>query len=227
MKFHVQWHYVVPKTTSSIIFTSPQLTLDEVLIVTQDLQKTGRTKQFVITDEHDSTWTLKELRAYKEELAGEPHDVVVYFDGGFTDEQAGLGIVIYYSTEQNMRLRQNTLLTHITSNNEAEYAALYEALRAVQQLGVSRQTITVRGDSQVVISQMRGDWPVYEKTLEYWATKIDTLIEQLQLTVMYEHIARAHNREAHQLATQALAKTSIQANAPYTSKRQKRRQHND
>jgi ribonuclease HI len=46
---------------------------------------------------HDNS-ELKELEKLTEELAHEPDDITVYFDGGFdkTSGRAGLGIVVYY-----------------------------------------------------------------------------------------------------------------------------------
>ena len=216
-----------PKKGATVTFQSAQLSYEEAIVVLEDLQQTGRLQRYTVTDMYDSTWTLKELKKYATALIEEPHQVVVYFDGGFDKalQHAGLGVVIYYKQQQKMRLRTNHLLTHITSNNEAEYAALYEAMRALEDLGVCRQTITVKGDAEVVLQQMAGAYPVYDPVFERWANRIDALVEKLQLHMQYEHIARAHNTEAHRLATQALKQTSIHAVAPIVTKRQRRRTH--
>lgn len=106
-------------------------------------------KDIYFEDEKGASWTLKELEKLTEELAYEPDDITVYFDGGFdkTSGRAGLGIVVYYSLGgKRHRIRKNKSLT-LQTNNEAEYAALYEALKEVQELGASRNSITIRGDS--------------------------------------------------------------------------------
>ena len=42
------------------------------------------------------SWNLKEMKKLMIEVEEDPHEVMVYFDGGFkADLQAGLGIVIY------------------------------------------------------------------------------------------------------------------------------------
>ncbi|UTW69300.1 hypothetical protein KHA80_20825 [Anaerobacillus sp. HL2] len=51
----------------------------------------------------------KHLVKYLESLKEEPHNVVVYFDGGYNEETrlAGTGIVIYYEqNEKFYRLRK-------------------------------------------------------------------------------------------------------------------------
>ena len=86
-------------------------------------------KELEFEDEKGGSWTLKELEKLKEELAAEPDEITVYFDGSYDKESqlAGFGIVIYYSLGgERYRLRKNKSF-RLTTNNEAEYAALYEA----------------------------------------------------------------------------------------------------
>lgn len=225
MRLFIKGQYDVPaKKVQTIMELTAQCAQDAIVLV-NDLQQTGRVSRVTITDEYDSHWTVKELTRYVEELQQQPHDVVLYFDGSFQAGNVGLGAVVYYRTDERMRIRKNRFTTDIATNNEAEYAAFYEALRLVEELGVTAQTITVRGDSQVVMMQMRGDWPIYERALLYWADKLDALIHKLKLTVHYEHIERAHNIEAHRLAAQAQQGTLVEAHAPHESKRKQRRKH--
>ena len=51
------------------------------------------------------------------------------------------------------------LLAELTSNNEAEYAALYLSLQELDLLNVHHLPVRFIGDSQVVINQMGGEWP--------------------------------------------------------------------
>lgn len=204
------------RTKNSFVhpFQSQQLTLDETISLIEDLELTRRIKSYEVTDEHDSSWTLKELKKFQQELSEEPHHIQIYFDGNYNQitYEAGVGFVIYY--EQNgerYRIRKNRYMTHMTSNNEVEYAALYAAVEELSWLGVRSQTISIYGDSQVVIKQMSGDWPVYEQKLESWADKIDALLRKRKLDADYTHINRSENKEANQLATQALSKINIEA----------------
>jgi ribonuclease HI len=149
----------------------------------------------------------------------DPHNVTVYFDGGFdrTTSSSGLGCVIYY--EQNgksYRLRRNAPATGLISNNEAEYAAFYLCLTELELLGVHHLPVRFIGDSQVVINHLREEWPVIEKDLFNWADKIDAKMKELGLQPEYELVPRKSNGEADRLATQALNGIEITATSEVT-----------
>ncbi|MEG0471467.1 MAG: reverse transcriptase-like protein [Solibacillus sp.] len=213
MKLSIEWHYVSAKKQQTIFTTEP-LAAAHVYTLVEDMQKTGRVKQVILTDEQDSTWTLKELKKYLTEMETEPHDVSIYFDGGFhrEEQRAGLGAVIYFQQNaKHYRLRVNQEAEYLVSNNEAEYAALYFALELVHELGVHHQEVAIFGDSQVVIKELNGEWAVTDNGLSKWADRIEHKLSQLGLTPTYTHIDRAKNDEADQLANQALAGTAIHA----------------
>lgn len=213
MNLTIEWYYATPKGLQTI-FRSDELPAAHALVLVEDLQKTGRVKNLVMTDRHDSTWTIKELKKYLKEMESEPQSIELYFDGGFAHNErlAGLGCAIYY--EQNgkrFRLRKNEQDAHCTSNNEAEYAALYFALCELEALGAHHQELTIFGDSQVVIHEMSEDWAMVDDVHQQWAKKIDAKLKQLGLVPNYVYIERHENREADQLATQALSGTVIEA----------------
>lgn len=206
MKFVIEWAYKTPKGAETI-FRSEEMSAAHALMIAEDLERTGRVKQLTLTDQHDSTWMIKELKKYLKEIETEPHNVTVYFDGGFDrgTSTSGLGCVIYY--EQNgksFRLRKNAYATGLVSNNEAEYAALNLSLVELELLDVHGMTVRFIGDSQVVINQMNGEWPAYEKELASWADRIDGRLQVLGITPEYELVPRKENAEADKLATQAL-----------------------
>lgn len=184
----------------------------EALLFYEDMLKTGRVQSIEMVDTYNTEWLPKELKKYIKEMETEPHNVSIHFDAGFdvATKQSGLGIVIHF--EQNgapYRMRQNALVHSLVSNNEAEYAALHYACTLLEELGIHAQDIEVFGDSQVVISQMAGDWPVYEEELANWASKIDAQMKKMKLTPNYVHVPRKQNGEAHKLATQALHGVNI------------------
>ncbi|UTR13840.1 ribonuclease H family protein [Salipaludibacillus sp. LMS25] len=188
-------------------FHSEDIEAQKAIVIAEDFQRTGRLKQVVFRDERDSQWTLKELKKFLEGIKTEPHQLTVYFDGGFDLETrlSGLGCVIYY--EQNdvsYRVRKNATVTSLASNNEAEYAALNLALGELERLGAHHLPVTINGDSQVVINQLSGEWACTEEVLNRWADRIDDKLAKIGLTPDYHVIPRKANREADQLATQAL-----------------------
>lgn len=213
MKLSIEWHYVSTKKQQTV-FKSEPLPAAHVYTLVEDMQKTGRVKQVILTDAQDSTWTVKELKKYLAELETEPHNVSVYFDGGFNREElrAGLGAVLYFQQSgKNYRMRVNQQADYLVSNNEAEYAALFFALELCDELGVHHQEIAIFGDSQVVINELNGEWAVTDDGLSKWADRIERKLDKLGITPHYTHIERAKNDEADQLANQALAGTAIHA----------------
>ncbi|ALX50227.1 ribonuclease H family protein [Lentibacillus amyloliquefaciens] len=206
MNVRIRANYITPKGTEAF-FTSEAMPAAKALLITEDLEKTQRAKQITFIDQNDSRWTMKELKKQLEAIQTEPHEVTVYFDGGFDREtkKSGLGCVIYY--EQNnkkWRLRENALVEELETNNEAEYAALHLASQELELMGVHHLTVTFVGDSQVVINQLKGEWPCYEAVLNQWADRIEADFSRLGIDPAYEVISRKHNQEADRLATQAL-----------------------
>lgn len=127
--------------------------------------------------------------------------------GGFDKERqlAGLGVVIYYQQDQKAyRLRKNALVEGLSSNNEAEYAALHLGLKELEFLGVHHMPVAILGDSLVVIKQLSDEWPVYDQVLDRWIDRIEETINKLGIHPEYQSLSRQDNKEADQLATQAL-----------------------
>src|SRR3989440_2702917 len=84
--------------------------------------------------------------------------ITVEFDGGSRGNPgpAGIGIVI--------RAQDGTPLVTLgrfigrATNNVAEYKALIAALQEAKRLGARR--IIIRGDSELIVKQMRGEYRV-------------------------------------------------------------------
>jgi len=206
MEIRIEWSYKTAKGTEAF-FRSEELPAAHALLIAEDIQKTGRVKSLEFVDRFDSSWTLKELKAYLKGIETEPHNVNVYFDGGFDKEtgRAGLGCVIYYEQSgKAYRLRQNVEVAELSSNNEAEYAALHMSVQELERLEVHHLPVVFRGDSNVVANQMSGEWPVYENDLSRWADRIEQSLNRLGIQAQYELIPRKANAEADRLAAQAL-----------------------
>lgn len=206
MKYKMEVDYETVKGLETTFF-SEQMTPEKIILLAEDFEKTGRVKNLTIMDLYDTSWTLKELKKHTAEVKANPHACTVYFDGGYDKKKkvAGLGCVVYYKQGDALyRIRRNALIKELTSNNEAEYAALHYGLRIVEELDLTHQEITCIGDSMVVTHQLSGDWACYEEELISWMDRIEKLIDQRDLQAKYEHIPRTKNKEADQLATQAL-----------------------
>lgn len=206
MKVHIEVTYKTSKGAEAV-FTSESLQGAHALLIAEDFERTGRVKSIKFVDMYEQEWGLKKLKEYMKEYETEPHNITVYFDGGFDlgTKMAGLGCVVYY--EQNgksYRLRKNAKVEELESNNEAEYAALHLALQEVEALGVHHMPITIIGDSRVVIHQLLDEWPCYEESLSSWADRIEEKLKSLNIQPEYKAVSRKKNQEPDRLATQAL-----------------------
>ncbi|MDQ0245346.1 ribonuclease HI [Bacillus fengqiuensis] len=205
MKFQIEWHYKIK--SRELTFLSEYTNAEEALLIVEDLEKTGRTKEILLLDEQQNTWTIKEAKKLVKQVETEPDDITVYFDGGFdlNLNMAGLGAAIYYmQNRQKFRIRENARVEQLNSNNEAEYAAFYFALQQLEAMGVSKASVVFRGDSQVVLKQLSGEWPCFEEEFNRWLDRIEVKMKELKIQPVYEPISRKQNQEADQLATQAL-----------------------
>ncbi|KAA0966302.1 reverse transcriptase-like protein [Sporosarcina sp. ANT_H38] len=213
MNILIEWIYRIPKGPETV-FRSEEMPAAQALLFAEDLERTKRAKSISFIDRFDSTWTVKEMKGYLKGIETEPHNVSVYFDGGYdiATSKSGLGCVIYYEQSgKSYRLRQNAPSAELTSNNEAEYAALYLGLQELELLNVHHLPVRFIGDSQVVINQLTGEWPVLENILSGWADRIDDKLKDLGIQPEYELVQRKLNSEADRLATQALNGVSITA----------------
>ncbi|MCA1054570.1 reverse transcriptase-like protein [Rossellomorea aquimaris] len=200
------------KTNSDIWFESSWFPRKETLVHVDDLLKTGRVSELEIIDEMENSWNKKEYMRLTRELDRQPENIVVYFDGGFNKEdgRSGIGIVIYYDKGgEHFRVRKNEQLEALDNNNEAEYAALHNALLLLEEIGVKNIPCTIKGDSQVVLKQLDGDWPCFDDALNRWLDRIEELIRKMGLKVTSEVLNRNQNKEADKLANQALLGTIV------------------
>ncbi|MGM7701413.1 ribonuclease H family protein [Pseudalkalibacillus sp. Hm43] len=206
MNVRIDFTYRTPKGLETL-FQSDEMNADKAIKMAEDLERTGRVKNLSFIDSQDSTWSVKELKEFLKGIETEPHNIKVYFDGGYELEsrRSGLGCVIYYDQSgKSFRLRKNASVDELQSNNEAEYAALHLALKELENLGVHHLPIRIVGDSQVVINQLNGEWACFEEELTRWADRIDQKLNRLGLQPEYELLSRKKNQEADKLATQAL-----------------------
>ena len=220
MKYYVTWMYKHSKKPTCI-FQSDYIDGAAALIIAEDLEKTGRAHEITFVDEKDIKWSKKELKKLLEEVKEEPQEVTVFFDGGFDREEklAGIGVIVYYKQNNKYyRIRQNNLLEQLETNNESEYAAFYESLRLLEEIGVHHQTCTFKGDSQVVLNQLSGEWPCFDDVLNRWADRIEDKIKKMGINPIYDPISRKENKEADALATQALEGTNINSTIELSTK---------
>lgn len=213
MKLRAHYTMKVKSIGSIAFFQEDWMELKEALLLAKHIDKKEPQSLLSFEDEKGAMWSIKELEKLNEELRLEPDQLQVYFDASFRKEtgESGLGIVVYYHLgEAAYRLRKNHPFRG-TTNNEAEYAALFEAVNALKELGAGRNSVTIKGDSLVVMNQLKGEWPCYDDVHNKWLDRIEAAIKELKLTPTYEVIDRKQNAEADQLARQMLADVPIES----------------
>ncbi|MDN3016774.1 reverse transcriptase-like protein [Paenibacillus sp. BSR1-1] len=206
MKYRLEWYHKL-KSNEKVQFSSEWVSGETAIQIGEDLERSGKITDLYFYDETGTSWILKEMRKLLTEIEEDPHDIIVFFDGGFQKEtnEAGLGAVIFFKQgKKKYRIRANERFNEMETNNEAEYAAFYYALNILEDLGVKHLSCEFKGDSQVVLKQLEGDWPCYEATLNRWLDRIEEKIKALGLIPKYTVIPRKENKEADKLATQAL-----------------------
>jgi ribonuclease HI len=94
----------------------------------------------------------------------------------------------------------------VTTNNVAEYSAVYEALKTLVSLQKSSKEHTYHFflDSLLVVNQLNGIFKVKDSTLREYLAKIRIIEQQLGGTVRYQHIPREQNADADLEVNKAL-----------------------
>jgi ribonuclease HI len=137
--------------------------------------------------------------------SGEP--VVVHFDGACEPARGGGVATFGYTIEgggwdlEDAGLAVRPYSEHAT-NNVAEYVAAIQALERLHGLGWAGP-LEVRGDSQLVIQQMRGEYAVRAVHLRQYHARLDQLARTFS-EVRWVWVPREENERADALSKQAL-----------------------
>ena len=134
-----------------------------------------------------------------------PPEATLYFDGAARPNPGRGG----YGFHINDDVRRGVLIASDSgsvpgrvTNNEAEYFALVEGLLEAARQGIRR--LHVRGDSQLVIRQMRGEYHVSSPNMVKAHAAAKRAAKGFQV-VTYEHIDRSDNAFADELAGEGVS----------------------
>ena len=112
---------------------------------------------------------------------------------------AGLGVVI--EDDQKVRLRGLHRYLGIATNNEAEYHALIEGLKAVAPWNPDRLEIFL--DSNLVVEQVKGKYKVKKPELQKLHEQAMELLKQFG-DWSIAHVERDRNKGADAMANRAI-----------------------
>jgi len=83
------------------------------------------------------------------------------------------------------------------TNNVAEYEGLMAAAQWLKDEGI-REKIVIKGDSQLVIKQMKGEWKINSATSKKYVPEIRRLLEGKDVSISW--VPREENEEADKLS---------------------------
>ena len=110
---------------------------------------------------------------------------------------AGLGAGIVLTSPTGYTVQYVLQILYTDSNNAAEYEALLHGLRMAVSMGIQR--LEVRGDSNLAISQINGDFDAKDPKMAAYRNavlKMSARFEGLE----FHHVARENNQAADTLA---------------------------
>jgi ribonuclease HI len=113
---------------------------------------------------------------------------------------AAIGVVI--EDEEGNRLRTFHRYIGIRTNNEAEYQALIDGLKAVAHWDPDRLEIYL--DSKLVVEQVNGAYRVKKAELQPLYNEVKHLLGGFRDTPDIKHVERENNKGADKLANMAL-----------------------
>ena len=120
---------------------------------------------------------------------------VMYFDGSKMLAGLGAGVVLTSPTGHVIQYVLQILYTD--SNNVAEYEALLHGLRMAVSMGIQR--LEVRGDSNLAISQINGDFDAKDPKMAAYCNAVIKMSAQFE-GLEFHHVARESNQAADVLA---------------------------
>jgi ribonuclease HI len=130
------------------------------------------------------------------------NDLTIYTDGASRGNPGAAAFAYIISRDGHPPIEHAERLPD-TTNNQAEYTALVEALRKAAELGATGK-VRIHSDSELMVKQMRGEYRVKDEGLRGLYDEARELAAQLPGGVTYTHVRRAQNKRADELCNLAL-----------------------
>lgn len=124
----------------------------------------------------------------------------VYFDGASRGNPGPGGVGWCLVTSDGVVAEGGERIGRVT-NNQAEYAALIRAIEAADEYGFDE--IDVRGDSELIVKQVRGEWNANDPQLREKRVRVREVLDRFDRWSL-AHVPREINARADDLANEAL-----------------------
>ncbi|MDP2321420.1 MAG: ribonuclease HI family protein [Acidobacteriota bacterium] len=123
--------------------------------------------------------------------------ITAYFDGGSRGNPGLAGWGAYLVDDDGTVLAELSGALGVATNNVAEYTGLIAALQWAADHDVT--ALSVKGDSLLIVEQMRGNYKVKNEGLKPLHMKARMLVMQIG-NVRFGHVPREHNKDADRLS---------------------------
>jgi ribonuclease H / adenosylcobalamin/alpha-ribazole phosphatase len=134
-------------------------------------------------------------------LPADPGHLIVACDGASRGNPGPAGIGVEITNEGGEVLAEIARGIGETTNNVAEYTAVIEGLARAADLGAG--SVTLRSDSQLLISQLTGRYRVKAPHLQPLHRRARSIAAGFD-RVSFEHVPREENVEADRLANEGV-----------------------
>lgn len=136
-----------------------------------------------------------------EPAKGRERGASLYTDGASRGNPGPAGVGVLLLDEKGRPLLKLNRFLGRTTNNEAEYQALIDGLKAAEKLKLARLSIFL--DSELVVKQLQGEYRVRNPRLKPLFEEVGSRLQRLgNYAIM--HISRERNGEADRLANEAV-----------------------
>jgi ribonuclease HI len=133
------------------------------------------------------------------------HRYTAYFDGASVGNPGPSGIGgLIQDPDGNIVCEISQSIGQAT-NNEAEYKALIAVAEQLVHLGIDN--VAIKGDSQLVVNQVNGEWNIKHDHLFRLCSRAENILENIpNWTLIW--IPREKNQQADKLSSKAVATTN-------------------
>ena len=147
------------------------------------------------------TSTLQEVELSSGDNITTLRSAIIYSDGGSRGNPGPSASGFVIMTEGNEVVSEGGAYLGITTNNVAEYQAVYLGLERAQELGV--RVVDFRMDSLLVVNQMNGLWKIKHPDLAVIHHRIHELASKFE-KVSFSHVRREYNKLADGVVNKVL-----------------------
>lgn len=127
---------------------------------------------------------------------------IAYFDGASQGNPGPSGVGGVIMDSEGKILCEISEFIGVGTNNEAEYKALIAIARRLSEMGV--QSALIKGDSQLVVNQVNGDWRINHEHLYSLCNKALKELDAIPRWSL-EWVPRESNAHADRLSSGALS----------------------